>query len=221
MNNNENNYIKEKIELLKPQLRQNTLQLTDIKKQNNGFDLAKSVIDVEECGYGVSNKDDILFTYGIEPCCGLVLYDENVRVLFHLDGSVTPEDVIEVTNSIGLQQDVTAIFAPGTTCGIIQGCFEYRQLEEEYRKLGYTVLEQRIPATLGFVTVCKNQITIGTALDRDLDETFPIERKRTKVETQKLGKEVLPELKDLSFLASLKAEMLEINKRIITKEERN
>lgn len=220
MNNNENNYIKEKIELLKPQLRQNTLQLNDIKKQNNGFDLAESVIDVEQCGYGVSNEDDILFTYGIEPCCGLVLYDENVRVLFHLDGSVTPEDVIEVTNSIGLQQDATAIFAPGTTCRT-QGCFEYRQLEEEYRKLGYTVLEQRIPATFGFVTVCKNQITIGTALDRDLDKTFPIERKRTKVETQKLGKEVLSELGKFSFLKSIQAKMLEQNKRNSTNKERD
>lgn len=217
MNNNKKNYIKENFELLKPTLRQNTLQLTDRYKQNNGFDLAESVIDVEQCGYGVSNEDDILFTYGIEPCCGLVLYDENVRVLFHLDGSVTPEDVIEVTNSMGLQQDATAIFAPGTTCRT-QGCFEYRQLEEEYRKLGYTVLEQRIPATFGFVTVGENQITIGTALDRDLDKTFPIERKRTKVETQKLGQEVLSELKKPSFLKSLKAEMLEQKKIIINNE---
>ena len=210
MNNNENNYIKEKIELLKPTLRQNTLQLTDRKKQKNGFDLAESVIDVEQCGYGVSNEDDILFTYGIEPCCGLVLYDENVRVLFHLDGSVTPENVIEVTNSMGLQPDATALFAPGTACRT-QGCFEYKKLEEEYRKLGYKVLEQRIPATFGFVTVGENQITIGTALDRDLDKTFPIERKKTKVKTQKLGKEVLTELKDPSFLKSLKTEILKQN----------
>ena len=74
---------------------------------------------------------------------------------------------------------------------------------------------------MGFVTVCKNQITIGTALDRDLDKTFPIERKRTKVETQKLGKEVLSELKKPSFLKSLEAKMLEQNKRNITNKERD
>lgn len=102
MNNNENNYFKEKIEFIKPTLIQNTLQLSDRKKQNNGFDISDSVIDVQQCGYGVSNEDDILFTYGIAPCCGLVLYDENVRVLFHLDGSITSEDVIEITNNLGL-----------------------------------------------------------------------------------------------------------------------
>lgn len=210
MNNNENNYFKEKIEFIKPTLIQNTLQLSDRKKQNNGFDISDSVIDVQQCGYGVSNEDDILFTYGIAPCCGLVLYDENVRVLFHLDGSITSEDVIEITNNLGLRADTTALFAPGATCSM-PGSFEYKKLEEEYRKLGYKVLEQRIPATFGFVTVDKNQITIGTALNRDLDETFSIERKKSKVETQKLGKEVLSELKDSSFLQSLKAEMLKQN----------
>ena len=210
---NEKIHIKEKIELSKPTLRQNTLQLTDRKKQNNGFDIADSVIDVEQCGYGVSNEDAILFTYGIEPCCGLVLYDENIRVLFHLDGSIRPEDVIEITNSMGLQPDATALFAPGTSCRT-QGCFEYKRLEDEYRKLGYKILEQRIPATFGFVIVGENQITIGTALDRSLDKTFSIERKKSKVETQKLGEDVLTELKDIDFLKSLKAEMLNQNKNL-------
>ena len=72
---------KVKIEFSKPTLRQNTLQLTDKKKKENGFNIEDSVIDVDQCGYGVSNEDDILFTNGIEPCCGLVIYDENIRVL--------------------------------------------------------------------------------------------------------------------------------------------
>ena len=116
MENNYNNYNKKEFEFFKPSLKQNTLQLSDIKKQNNGFNISESVIDVEQCGYGISREEDILFTYGIEPCCGLVLYDENIRVLFHLDGSITPEDVIEISKDIGLQADATALFAPGSTC---------------------------------------------------------------------------------------------------------
>ena len=89
----------------------------------------------------------------------------------------------------------------------MQGCFEYKKLEDEYRKIGYKILEQRIPATLGFITVNKNQIVIGSALDRGLDKTFPIEHKKLNVETQKLGKEVLPELKDSKFLESVYSEL--------------
>lgn len=204
MKNIFNNNYKKEIKNFKPLLRKNTLQLTDRKKQNNGFDISESVIYVEQCGYGISKEDDVLFTYGIEPCCGLVLYDENTRVLLHLDGSVTPEDVIEITKGIGLQENATAVFAPGTACRN-QGCFEYKKLEDEYRKIGYEVLEHRIPATLGFVTVSKNQIVIGSALDRSLDKTFSIEHKKS---TQELGKEVLPELKLLVELKNqLKADL--------------
>jgi len=178
------NNITKKIEILKPKLKENILQLSDRNKINFGFELQESVIDVEQCGYGISMADDILFTYGIEPCCGLVLYDENIRVLFHLDGSITPEAVMEITNGIGLKLDATAFFVPGASCGM-PGSFEYKKLEDEYRKIGYKILEQRIPATLGFVTVGENTITIGSGIDRTLDKKFLIEHKSLNIEEHK------------------------------------
>lgn len=69
----------------------------------------------------------------MDPCCGLVLCDENVRMLFHLDGSATPEDVIKISDKINLSSSAVAIVIPGGSCGIF-GSFEYKKLEENYRK---------------------------------------------------------------------------------------
>lgn len=153
-----------------------------------------------------------MFTYGIEPCCGLVLYDGNIRVLFHLDGSITPKDVIKVAKSIGLQKNATALIAPGTTC-FTPGCFEYEKLEEELKKLGYKIIEERIPGTLGFITVSKDQIIIGTALDKSLNKTFQIERKKLEVTTEQLGREILPELEDTEFLEEIEQYNSKIKKQ--------
>jgi len=54
-------------------------QLTDIKKIHNGFKKTDSVIDIGQNNYGISYNDDILFTYGIGPCLGLILIDDNKK----------------------------------------------------------------------------------------------------------------------------------------------
>lgn len=176
-NINNNNIIIDKFDdIIKPKLIENKTQLSENKKISFGFDLNDSVIDVDQAGYGISYGDDILYTYGIEPCCGLVLCDENVRILFHLDGSITPEDVLDITNKINLSQNVMVIVIPGASCGL-NGSFDYKQIEEEYRRKGYKVIEQRIPATFGFVTLESNKVTIGTGVARDLNVILPIPKK--------------------------------------------
>ena len=54
---------------MKPKLIENKMQLTDAKKIKLGFDLNDSVIDVVQDGYSICYGEDILYTYGIDPCC--------------------------------------------------------------------------------------------------------------------------------------------------------
>ena len=163
-------HLKENTLLLKN--RQSRVQLSDEKKKNNGFLTMESVIDIGQHEYGVSDGSDVLYTYGIEPCCGVVVYDSKHSILLHLDGSDIPEQVIELTDSLGFSSNSRVIVAPGITCGMMPGSFDYSSLESLYRNRGFDVTEHRIPSTLGFITVDNNNITIGTAADRSLDEVF-------------------------------------------------
>lgn len=172
-----NNMVKDD-SVIKPKLIENKMQLNNAKKESFGFNLNDSVIDVVQDGYSVSYGEDILYTYGIDPCCGLVLCDENVRVLFHLDGSVSPEEVLDITDRLNLSQDAIAIVIPGASCSVSES-FNYTQMEEEYKRRGYGVVEQRIPATFGFVTLYPDQVTIGTGVDRSLDIVLPIPERKT------------------------------------------
>ena len=188
-----------------PKLMESKEQLSDVKKTNFGFNLNQSVIDVEQAGYGVCYGDDILYTYGIEPCCGLVLCDENVRILFHLDGTITPEDVIDITDKINLSQNTMVIVIPGSSCGI-EGSFNYKQMEDIYRKKGYEVIEQRIPATFGFVTLESDKVTIGTGVDRNLDVVLLIPKKRIQEQSQEYVND------SINQLIELKQALLDENK---------
>ena len=191
-------------EIKKPKLIECKMQLTDTKKIKFGFDLDESIIDVEQDGFATSYEDDILYTYGIEPCCGLVLCDENVRILFHLDGTIKPEDVISITDKINLSQNAIVIVAPGASCGM-PGSFNYKQIEEEYKRRGYMVTEQRIPATFGFVKLDSDRVTIGTGVDRSLDVILTIPKRKKQVQSDKSIDNSIQEL------INLKDELLKQN----------
>lgn len=189
MNKDLNNNIK-KMTKQKPKLRQNTIQLSDSKKEEFGYDTKQSVIDVEQAGYAFTSTDDILHTYGIDPCCGLVIFNDNVRMLFHLDGSVSSEDILNIINDMDFTQDTKVYVIPGSSCGI-DGSFDYQKIEEIFRNKGYDVKEQRIPATFGFVTVEPDKIIIGTGADRSLDIIIPIKQKeRDEIEDLFIEKEL-------------------------------
>ena len=180
--------------IMKPKLIENKMQLTDAKKIKFGFDLNDSVIDVAQDGYSICYGEDILYTYGIEPCCGLVLCDENVRILFHLDGSISPEDVLDITDKVNLSPNAMAIVIPGASCGT--GSFNYIQIEEDYKKRGYEVIVKRIPATFGFVILDSDKVTIGTGVDRSLDVVLPIYKRKMQVQSSELNGDTLQKLID-------------------------
>ena len=190
-----NNKVKWDDIIMKPKLIENKMQLTDTKKIKFGFDLNDSVIDVAQDGYSICYGEDILFTHGIEPCCGLVLYDENVRILCHLDGSISPEDVLDITDKVNLSPTATVIVIPGASCGV-PGSFNYKQIEEDYKKRGYEVICQRIPATFGFVILDSDKVTIGTGIDRSLDFVLPILKRKIQVQSSELNGDTLQKLID-------------------------
>ena len=195
----------------KPKLIENKEQLPPVKKTNFGFNLNQSVIDVEQAGYSVCYENDILYTYGIDPCCGLVLCDENVRMLFHLDGTITPEDVLDITGKITLSKNTMVIVIPGASCGI-KGSFDYKQLEEAYRKQGYKVIEQRIPATFGFISLESDKVTIGTGVDRNLDVVITITKKKIQEQSKEYDNDIINQL------IELKQDLLNENKNNIRKK---
>ena len=142
------------------------IQLSDKKKKQNGFSLSDSVIDVVQGGYAISYGDDVLFTYGIEPCCGVVLYDEWKSILFHLDGRTSVEEIKKITDSFGFNNDAKVIICPGVTCGI-PGSFNYEYLELLYRDCGYDTATFRINGTFGYISVTSSDIRFGSLLFKD------------------------------------------------------
>lgn len=190
-----NNTVKLDDIITQPKLIENKMQLTDAKKIKFGFDLNDSVIDVVQDGYSICYGEDILYTYGIGPCCGLVLCDENVRMLFHLDESISPEDVLDITDNVNLSPNAMVIVIPGASCSV-PGSFDYKQIEEDYKKRGYEVIGQRIPATFGFVILDSDKVTIGTGIDKSLDVVLPIPKRKIQVQSSELNGDTLQELID-------------------------
>ena len=190
-----NNIVKLDDIKIKPKLIENKMQLTDAKKIKFGFDLNDSVIDVVQDGYSICYGEDILYTYGMDPCCGLVLCDGNVRILFHLDGSISPQDVLDITDKVNLSPNAMAIVIPGASCGM-PGSFNYKQIEEDYKKRGYEVISQRIPATFGFVILDSDKVTIGTGIDRSLDVVLPIPKRKIQVKSSELNGDTIQKLID-------------------------
>ena len=189
------NIIKEDI-LIRLKLIECKRQLTDAEKIHFGFSRKDSVIDVNQDGYSICSKDDILYTYGIGPCCGLVLCDENIRMLFHLDGSISLEDVLNITDKVNLSQNTMVIVIPGASCSI-ENSFNYEQIKEKYKNKGYKVMEQRISTDLGFIILDSEKVTIGTSIDRRLDIIIPIPIRKTKVKSNELIDDTIQETIDL------------------------
>jgi len=155
------------------------MQLTDLKKIKNGYSLDDSVIDVVQGGYGVSDGKDYLFTYGIEPCCGVVLSSGDRTILFHLDGSSSVTDVINKTDLLGFNLESKVFIFPGVTCGI-SGSFDYEQLAKLYNSLGYDVIVKRINGTFGYVKVSSSEVAVGSLLFKDQETVFELDNKNIK-----------------------------------------
>lgn len=153
------------------------IQLSDKKKNQNGFDLFDSVLDVTQGGYAISYGDDYLFTYGIETCCSVVLYDDLKCMLFHLDGKSSPEEVKKITDSFGFNSDAKVLICPGVTCGI-PGSFEYCELEKIYNDVGCDTTVRRIDSTFGYIAVYDTDIRVGSALFKENEILF--ERKTSR-----------------------------------------
>lgn len=171
-------YTKESIFKIPQGIHLCTMQLSDARKSANGFYETDSVIDVEQQGYAISYGDEFLFTYGIEPCCGVVLYDDKKYILFHLDGSSTPEEVKQITDKLDFSNDAKVLICPGVSCGKMSGTFNYVQLENIYKSLGYNTIVQRIEASFGHIAVSPDYIKVGSLLLEGNEIYFDSSRKQ-------------------------------------------
>lgn len=147
------------------------IQLSDKKKIENGYNIFDSVLDVVQGGYAISYGDDVLFTYGIEPCCGVVLYDNQKSILFHLDGTTSPDEVKKVTDSFGFYSDAKLLIFPGVTCGI-PGSFTYTELEKLYSAAGYDTEVYRINGSFGYIGISGSDVRFGSLLRKEIETTF-------------------------------------------------
>lgn len=167
-----NNIIsKDKFSLKKNGLFKCEMQLATKKKISNGYDMMDSVLDVIQDGYAISYGDDYLFTYGIGPCCGVVLYDDIKSILFHLDGTILPNAVKEITDSFGFNSEAKVLICPGFTCDI-PGSFKYKNLEKLYNDNGYDTIVRRIDGHFGYIGVSANNIRIGTEMIKENEILF-------------------------------------------------
>lgn len=157
--------------------RRSKIQLTNQKKLREGFSLSDSVVDIGQGEFGLSTGDDVLYTYGIEPCCGVAVVDGEKKFLCHLDGKNQPSEVIELVNDLNFSHNSKVIIIPGVTCGM-PGSFDYKKLKTMFEEKGFVVSEQRIPSTFGFVVVNSKQVIVGTNLDRSQNISFSLNNEK-------------------------------------------
>lgn len=158
---------------------ESTGQLSNNIKIKEGYNQYDFVIDVGQREYAISYGECFLFTCGIDTCCGVVVYDKEKMILFHLDGTSSFEDVKRINDLFKFHSNSSVLIFPGAMSSM-PGTFNYNILEKNYSDMGYNVAIHKISNTFGYIKVFENQIKFGSLLLKENEQSIDINRNRFK-----------------------------------------
>lgn len=75
-----------------------------------------SVIDVGMDQFSIKTNNEVLITYGIITCCGLIAIDQDRTFLMHISPGTRAKQVIETLEDNQFKDDFQSVLVPGFAC---------------------------------------------------------------------------------------------------------
>lgn len=115
---------------------------------NKGFLVYPSSMPIVIIGqneYAKKENDEILATYGIITCCGIVIKSDNGIVLMHVDATINPNDIIELLDDLKIGYNSEILLVPGALCND----FDYNTLKLNLENRGNQCSCYRLAGNFG------------------------------------------------------------------------
>lgn len=122
-----------------------------------------TVIDVGQDEYAIKSSDEILITYGIITCCGIVVKNENGIALMHIDATIKPNYVIELLDDLEFGYNSEVVLVPGALCND----FDYYTLISNLENRGNKCSCYRLTGNFGAIVIEQENIKICSELDNE------------------------------------------------------
>ncbi len=127
------------------------------------YPVGMTIIDVGQDEYAIKENDEILVTYGIITCCGIIVQNNNRLVLMHIDATIQPNDVILLLDNLGFGYNSEILLVPGVLCND----FDYHTLALDLENRGNKCSCFRLTGAFGSISVEKENIKICSEFDNE------------------------------------------------------
>lgn len=133
-----------------------------------------TIIDVGQDEYAIKENDEILVTYGIIACCGIVIKNDNGIVLMHVSATIKPNDIIELLDDLKLGYNSEILLVLGALCND----FDYNILKLNLESRGNQCSCYRLAGNFGSIAIEQENIKICSEFD---NENIDLENDRHKL----------------------------------------
>lgn len=131
------------------------------------YDFNTLVADVSMNEYYIRHGSEVLITYGIITCCGIVVYDKNNLMLAHLAPDVSGFDVITLLDENKFESNFQILLFPGFACYV-----DYNDIINCVKDRTNNLFCQRFKGKYGVIYVDGEDLVIGNA--KELERKFKI-----------------------------------------------
>lgn len=119
-----------------------------------------SVIDVGMDQFSIKTNNEVLITYGIITCCGLIAMDQDRTFLMHISPGTSAKQVIETLEDNQFKQDFQSVLVPGFACFI-----DYKDLLIKLKERSSSYSIHQFHGKYGVIVVENKNIIIGNNIN--------------------------------------------------------
>ncbi len=127
----------------------------------------RKVITLAMDDFYVKNQQEILITYGIVTCCGLVAIDKNRIFLMHISPGTDVQEIIDTLDANEFYRNFYSLLVPGLACYV-----DYENLKNYLEKKNCTNSVYQFKSRYGVIVVDKDTIILGN--DKKIEEKIKI-----------------------------------------------
>ena len=112
--------------------------------------------------YYLTFSEDNAFTFGIESCCGLVIFNKNYKFLMHMSPKYNVDNILALLNILNILYDGEVYIFPGCACEYGKGGnkINYNQLANELKKFGNNIYIRKFNSISGSVYLLDGKLII-------------------------------------------------------------
>lgn len=134
------------------------------------YDLSTLVADIGMNEYHIRDDMEVLITYGIITCCGMVVYDKNNLMLAHLAPDVSGFDVISLLEENKLGSNSQILLFPGFACYV-----DYNDIINCVKDRTSNLSLNKFTGKYGVIYIDGKDLVMGNA--KKIEKKFRIEIK--------------------------------------------